>query len=387
MKMQTEVVVRMRTIGSIALAALVWAPAAAFGQGSLTTILRDGSSRIVHLQADVTADNAGNGNPDTDPDDGGWDLLVTTSATAHTPSPSALTTYGVTSIGMALALQRNAATTNALVACLGAYQNMASNPAIAAGPDPVFLFLMRRLTQDTTFADAARAKWDAAIQSLGNGDVEAAGRAIKQARIDQGTPDLYPWDMCWFVISATRLDHLFPGQGFALSASLLSQIVLNDLISPSPTFDVTATNRDFYDLGLAGALLSLRVTNISPSQSNSLLTRLIARQNPDGSWGFSDLQPTGNIQSTAYSIIACRLFRPNAAARTAREAASNYLASIQAVNGGFPFDTNGMEVPEADSEALLAIFFVPPTAPFAPLVAPDLPEPTPVAVPLAIEIP
>ncbi|MBI1851743.1 MAG: hypothetical protein HYR85_15485 [Planctomycetes bacterium] len=375
----------MRFVRFVALATLALTPSLAFGQ--LNTILRNGAGRIVRLQADVTADNAGNGNPDADPDDGGWDLLDATSDTAHSGSASSRTTYGITSIGMALALQRGAASTNALVACLGAYSNMVSNPAIAAGPDPLFLYLMRRLTLDRTFADAAHAKWDAAIQSLGNGDVEAAGRAVKQARIDQGTPDLYPWDLCWFIISASKLANLFPGEGFELKASLLSQIVLNDLLAPTHTFDVNDATRDFYDLGIVGALLSLRVTNISPGQANLLLTRVLNRQNLDGSWGFSDAQPAGNLQSTSYAVVALRLFRANASAGVARQAGSNYLAARQGANGGFQFDVAGMEAPEADSEVLFALSLVPPTTPFAPIAAPELPEPMPIAVPLEIEIP
>ena len=105
---------------------------------------------------------------------------------------------------MALAYQRNAASFNAFITCLDAYSAMATDPAIVSGADPTFFFLMRRLTSDNTFANEARAKWNLAIDALGGGDVTAAAQAIKQRRVTEGHPDLYPWDIAWFVISANR---------------------------------------------------------------------------------------------------------------------------------------------------------------------------------------
>ncbi len=376
---------KIRTL-ALALAATLAVAPFVFAQ-SQSTILRAGAARLVHLQADATADNAGNGSPDSDPDDGGWDGVNLTVDIAHSSNASSTNAYGVSAIGMALALSRNSASISALVACLDTYSGIVANPAIASGPDPTFLFLLRRLTSDQTFADEARNRWDLAINSLGAGDVEAAGRAIKQARIDQGIPDIYPWDISWFVISATRLDNLFPGEGFALSASLLSQVVLNDLLSPQPTFDVDDATRDYYDLGLIGAALTLRITNISPTQSTALLNRILSRQNPDGSWGFNDLLPGANLQSTAYAVIVTKLFRSFPGSEEARQAGADYLASLQAGNGGFPWGGGPTEVPQANSEILLALTLVAPSSPFVGRIPPDPLLPSPIATPLAIRVP
>ncbi|MBI3846846.1 MAG: hypothetical protein HY292_19655 [Planctomycetes bacterium] len=347
----------------VILLSLALAPSpGAWAQPTQRDVLRNGTARLVKLQADRTADNAGNGYSDGDPDDAGWDASVSTADTGHSSQSSPPNTYGVTAVGMALAYQRNAASFNAFIACLDAYSEMANDPAIVSGADPTFLFLMRRLTADNTFANEARAKWNLAIDALGGGDVTAAAQAIKQRRVTEGHPDLYPWDIAWFVISANRLEKLFPGQGFTLDSTIFAQAVLNDLLAQTPVFDVNDATKDFYDIGLVGAALALRVVGLAPTQYNSLLDRIVARQNADGSWGFDDPHRAGNVQTTAYAAIVCKLFRNRGDAIGAKNAAANWLAASQMTNGGFHAYCGFDEVPEADGEALFAINLVPPTA-------------------------
>ena len=47
------------------------------------TAIVKASDRLVALQADITEDNAGNGAPDDDPDDGGWNWLIDETATGY----------------------------------------------------------------------------------------------------------------------------------------------------------------------------------------------------------------------------------------------------------------------------------------------------------------
>ncbi len=355
-------------------------------QSTQTTILRSGSSRLVRLQADRTADNAGNGFSDADPDDGGWDHAVNISGGGHSANPSPPNTTTVTSIGLAMAFRRGAANYNAFISCLDAYLAMASDPAIVSGADGTFLYLMNRLGGDPTFAQEARDKWNLAIDSLGGGDVNAAAQAIKQRRVAQGFPALYPWDISWFVISASRLDRLFPGEGFLLNGTIFAQAILNDLLSQTPTFDVFDASQPYYDIGVIGACIALRVVALSPGQYNALLDRILSRQNVDGSWGWNDTYPEGNPQTTAYAVIASRLFRNRADANAAKLAGANYLASLQMSNGGFHYYCGGDEVTEADGEILFALSLVAPVNPPAGLCPANVPPPACLTGPGALGI-
>src|SRR6187399_2421080 len=53
------------------------------GRSPLATELALGRERLCRLQADIIGDGAGNGLEDDDPDDGGWDFTLDTSASEH----------------------------------------------------------------------------------------------------------------------------------------------------------------------------------------------------------------------------------------------------------------------------------------------------------------
>src|SRR5262249_41853022 len=57
------------------------------------------AARIAALQADTIGDNAHNGLVDSDPDDSGWDFIISPSATQHSPAKSPTNLFGA--IGLA----------------------------------------------------------------------------------------------------------------------------------------------------------------------------------------------------------------------------------------------------------------------------------------------
>src|SRR6187402_867287 len=70
------------------------------GQSPLASELALGRERLCRLQADIIGDGAGNGLDDDDPDDGGWDFTLDTSASEHSASSSPSNTYGATALAL-----------------------------------------------------------------------------------------------------------------------------------------------------------------------------------------------------------------------------------------------------------------------------------------------
>jgi len=120
-----------------------------------------GASRLASLQADTIGDNARNGLDDPDPDDGGWDFLLPSSATSHSAATSPPNIFGETGLGVWAAVDSRLAGTRALVAALDAGTGMQRNPDIDSAPDIVFGVLLAELADNPGFAGLARARYDA----------------------------------------------------------------------------------------------------------------------------------------------------------------------------------------------------------------------------------
>ena len=52
-----------------------------YTQADYIAALKQGADRLLALQADITEDNAGNGDPDADPEDGGWGWAIDPAST------------------------------------------------------------------------------------------------------------------------------------------------------------------------------------------------------------------------------------------------------------------------------------------------------------------
>jgi len=74
----------------------------AYTQADYIDAVKKAGNRLTALQSDITEDNAGNGNPDIDPEDAGWNWVVTgkTSWYDDDSGQSSVNLYGVTAVGL-----------------------------------------------------------------------------------------------------------------------------------------------------------------------------------------------------------------------------------------------------------------------------------------------
>ncbi len=329
-----------------------------FGSSSGSAdILGDGGHRLVDLQADMTADNAGNGFDDTDPDDGGWDWYLLPSDSAHSSSASPENLFGVTANGLLSAFQAEGGLRLA-IGILDAYYGIVENPDIDSGPDFGFLVALSEISGDPYYANLARDRWDLKMASYGGADSLAL--LIKESR----HPDwdgLIPWDIGLFIESAMALQEYFPGQGYLSDAIDMADVIYNDISSPSPYFDMEDETEPAYTLGLQGIVVSFGLTDVYLDYGVDAALILLNSQNTDGSWGWNADYPDGDEQSTAYVVMGFGILDvPYRIVNNAAQRGSDWLASRQEPNGGW--DLGGYEYPEVNGECLRAIGYYQPAA-------------------------
>jgi len=355
-----------RWIVILAIFALLGGVSIALGQ-TQKEVIEKGGNRLVDLQADVTADNAHNGaegseDPD-DPDDGGWDWSLTPETPSHSSSPSPTNTYGATVFGPSLGFLKGANDPRILIGLLDAFHGMEADPTINSGPDPAFLVQLYKITKDPHYGDLAKQVWYSALNDIGGDpfDPRATAEVIRDARLGQGIPAIYPWDVGLFIMSAMVLEKAYKNNEFKPQAIAMANVVMEDLVSADPVFDRTDSMQWFYDIGLIGSVMCLKLTNVLPSLAIEIRDMVIDRQNEDGSWGWSDEYPQADYQSTAYAVLALFLYRAHPESADARQAGSNFIASTQMENGGWDLYLDGTEEnAEADGECILAIALVAP---------------------------
>lgn len=288
----------------------------------LTAALVLGAGYLRHAQADITEDNAGNGVgisevPD-DPDDGGWDWVATSPNFVHSASPSPTNIYGATAQGL---LQTWLATGDATLATAmdDAAAAMIANPSIRSAADLIFLMRYDDLpyVAGTTYADAARAKYDGRITTYGSATALAV--YIRDARgVTQGYPNgIIGWDVGAFAVAAAMLDARYPGNGYDADADAIAEVLWQDSFNSNPGlfdfqgdkgYDPTYANVDFYwyNLGVTGLLDAFVASGSHTAELPALIARLLESQSSGGSvsyqWGANPGDE--DWQSTAYAVLS-----------------------------------------------------------------------------------
>ena len=278
--------------------------------------LAAGGDYLRHAQADITEDNAGNGDPDADPEDGGWDWVLTDPNFVHSASSSPTNIYGATAQGLlrAYIASSDAGLATALADCA---TGMLADPDIDSGADMIFLMNYNDLPSvgGTTYMDAARAKYDAKIVVYGT--AQALAEYIRDARNGQGYPNgIIAWDIAAWVVSAAMLDDRYPGNGYDADASAMAEVVYQDSFNDNPGyfdiiddqgFDPTYSDTNFwwYNLGITGLIDSFNYAGVHTAEIPGLVTILLAGQHSDG--GMDDaygVNPDNeDWQTTAYSVL------------------------------------------------------------------------------------
>ncbi len=332
--------------------------------------------RLVDLQSDVTEDNAGNGDPDGDTNDGGWDWLVTGQA-HHLDAVSYSNLYGPITRGL---VEMAIATGNARMAtALGDVFAGISKPGTAQYGVPYYriydgdivygLLKWARYTGNTVLRDSVRTRYDVvmaeyAAANPGMNGAAVRARIIRNGRVGQGLPGLWPWDVDLLANDSDALRNAFPGVGaYAADLDSISQVVMDDmngLLGTPGNWSPTDFTQGYHQLGLAGAL---RLFDASPRTDDDALATamrdsLVNAQLPDGSWGISygGTFYGQDLQTTSYAALALAEYAKRHGDVTAMHAAfvgrQWLLGFVQA--GGVVDDGNG-EYTEGSAELAQAL--------------------------------
>jgi hypothetical protein len=320
-------------------------------------VLGDGAHRLVDLQADITADNAGNGFDDVDPDDGGWDWVLTTSDTEHSSSASPENIFGVTAEGV-LAGYNSEGGIRLAIGLIDTYMGYEGNPEIDSGTDFAFLCHLSDLTGDPYYADLSKQRWDTKMALYGGADSLAI--LIRDSRHSQNWDGLIPWDIGLLIEGAVKLHEYFPGQGYMADAIDMADIIYNDLMGDPGYYDMYDDSTNAYYFGLEGIVLSFGLTEVYLGVAKNAVTILMQSQNEDGSWPWNAEYPEADVQGTAYVVMCFGILDlPYQGINNKAQAGSDYLVSVQHENGGWDV-YEGDEYPEVDGECLRAISYYPP---------------------------
>jgi len=322
-----------------------------------------GADYLKHAQADVTEDNAGNGDPDDDLEDGGWDWRLTSPDFIHSANASPTNIYGATAMGLYYAYLETG-DASYMTAMQDAATYMIGDADIDSAADLVFLMRFQDLPGVTAdiYKAAAKTKFDAKITTY----VTATGLAeyIRDVRAGQGYENgIIPWDIGAWVVAAQMLEDRYPSgpYDYAQAADDMAEVVYQDTYQDSPYgyFDLEDDKSDYwYTLGITGLIDAFVAADVHTGEIPGLLTLLFDCQYPGGAFSYYYGATTDDEdwQSTAYAVMS--LARVN---QTTYQTEINYAtywlgATQDASSGGWVY-SSGNHYPEIGGECTAALSF------------------------------
>ncbi len=333
--------------------------------------LTAGANYLKHAQADVTEDNAGNGAPDDDPDDGGWDWSLTLPDVTHSSSASPTNIYGATALGLYYAYLDTSDSTY-MTAMTDAANVMIASSNIRSGSDLVFLMLYDDLpgVSGTTYQDSARAKYDARITTYGS--AQALAVYIRNARAGQGYEDgIIAWDIGIWARIASMLDNRYPSNGYNTDSDDIAEVLYQDSFMDNPGyFDIIDDqgwdagygnfNYYWYTLGITGLIDAFTYSNTHTTELPGLLTILMSCQYGGGSGGAFSYCYGANTndedwQSTAYAVMTLAHYN-QPTYQTSINKAFTWIVATQHTCGGWVYSV-GSHYPEIGGECTSALHF------------------------------
>ena len=333
---------------------------------------------IRYMQADITEDNAGNGDPDQDLEDAGWDWALAAFEHSAAASPSNLPGVIANSIFDVYDMTGDAALRTVLddVAAytLANDENLPYPQGLHYAGDMMFLLRYADLpgvANPADYRNKAVAIWNWRLNNTGTGTAVSVVEAIRNSRYSQNYRDgLIAWDESAYIQAVAMLGAAFPLSSYAADAVDMANSLHTDSFTPgSIYFDFDGrcknnddgTNRDYwyYSLGVAGLIQAFNATGTHAGDLPLLETRLMECQYPDGSfsdsWGATTLYDDSSWQATAYVNAAIMSSTaPSAAASAAAYAGGLWLAATQDVSGGFVYG-NGDHYPEVGAECAMGL--------------------------------
>ncbi len=319
---------------------------------AIRSALGDGAARLAALQADTIGDNAGNGLVDTDPDDGGWDFIVAPTAASHSTAASPPNLFGAIGLAAWAAVTSGSAHNRALVVALDAGVAMQRNPDIDSPPDFIFGVLLAELAENPGFAQVAREHYDAKRAAAGG--ATGLGTQIRDGRHARNEDGLIAYDLGWLTLSAAALDSAFPGAGYAADADTYAGIVVDDVGSSAPRFDITNPAEGDYITGLAWSQVATAWLG-ADALFDRVRARLLGEQHADGAWGNNAADAADNLQSTAFALQTLALSgRGTLRTLQAGLRATRWLLAGQAASGGWP-DAANHELPLVNADIMIGL--------------------------------
>ena len=240
----------------------------------LSNALVAGADYLVHAQADITEDNAGNGldgsETPEDPDDGGWDWVLASPTFTHSAVASSTNLFGVTALGLYYAYLETL-DASYMTAMNDVVFQMNIDPTIDSAPDMIFLMLYDDLVGSPgTWAALAKTKYDAKLLAVPLPHTTDATGLAQYIRDVRGVSQPYPngiiaWDVGAFARVAAMLDVDFPVMGYDIDADNIAEVLYQDSFMGNPGlfdygppplgdggWDPTKTDKNFwwYTLGI-----------------------------------------------------------------------------------------------------------------------------------------
>jgi len=336
--------------------------------------LANGADYLRKMQADVTEDNAGNGNPDVpdDPDDGGWDW--STAAFTHSTAASPQNIYGATALGLYYSYLESPNAGNFTAMKDAADFIVAAVPPNPprSGGDMKFLLLFNDLYSSvvgptTVYADAAKAKYDDRITVYGSATLFA--EYIRDARgVSQGYANgIIAWDIGIFAVIAQMLYDTYGGT-YDVDADDIAEVLWQDSYNSNPGlfdvigdqgFDPTWTDKNFwwYTLGITGLIDAFSASGNHASEIPDLVNILLESQYSSGgiSGSYGANTDDEDWQSTAYAMMTLGVL-DQASYQDDLNRMGYWLGATQDVSGGWVY-SSGTHYPEIGGECTAGLYF------------------------------
>ncbi len=347
-----------------------------------------------YMQADVTEDNAGNGDPDSpvdDPDDAGWDWSTTTFSHSATASPTNL--YGVVANGV-FQVYRFAPNSALFTTMKDAADHIVSvGPSvIRSGADMVFLLNFASLgevTNPSYYTDGARAIWQYRLDNYG-GTATTFAQGLRDYRGTSGWANgIIPWDLAPFVEALMRMESMFPGNNYGSDAAEIVAVIYDDSYNATPGYfeplghskgyDPTYANHDYwvYPCGVSGLIRAFQTSGLHTDKIPALEQLLHECQYADGAFSYQYGAETDDQdwQNTAYAMWCLSdNLAPTAANLASLYSAGTWLASTQDASGAWIY-TSGNHYPEESGECAAAVALAYEASAITLSVVPSGPDP------------
>jgi hypothetical protein len=336
--------------------------------------MQAGANYLRKMQADVTEDNAGNGNPDVpdDPDDGGWDWSST--VFSHSTSASPDNIYGATALGLYYAyLESPDAAIFTAMKDAADFIAAAIPPATPrSGADLKFMLLFNDLYSSvvaptTVYADVAKAKYDDRITVYGSATLLA--EYIRDIRYGQGYGNgIIAWDVGIFSVVAQMLYDVYGGT-YDADADAVAEVLWQDSFNDAPGYfdivddagwDPTYADYNFYwyNLGVTGLIDAFAASGTHTGEISGLITLLLNSQFSDGGVSFCYGANTDDYdwQSTGYAMMTLGGYDQSTYQSEINRMGYWTGATQDAVSGGWIYGS-GNHYPEVCGENTAGLYF------------------------------